>query len=85
MGSEKPKRQTRKQSKKNLSGPLCSIPATPAPALQSSSPLTGNDFYEWVNGDWLKKTKIPQFENDFGVSEELERCIYEASKDLILD
>ena len=81
MGSDpKGKRQTRKRSKRNQSKDhLCSIPATPAPALMSSSsPLTGNDFYEWVNGEWLGKTKIPQFENDFGVSEELERCIYEA-------
>ena len=88
MGSDpKGKRQTRKRSKRNQSKDhLCSIPATPAPALMSSSsPLTGNDFYEWVNGEWLGKTKIPQFENDFGVSEELERCIYEASKELIVD
>jgi putative endopeptidase len=91
MGSEKPKRrQTRKQFKRNLSGPLCSIPATPAPALLSSfqqqgGKEAGEDFYDWVNHDWLKTTSIPQFENDFSVSEELERCIYEASKPLILN
>jgi len=37
----------------------------------------------WVNDAWLRKTKIPEFENDFGVSEEVERCIYKTSVQLI--
>lgn len=87
------KRQTRKhrngKPKKSPHPPdhFCSIPVTPPHVLSSSSPRWNQraaNFYEWVNGDWLAKTKIPPFENDFGVSEEVERCIYEVAKDSVL-
>jgi putative endopeptidase len=78
-------RQSRRKHKKNLSDPYCSIPATPAPALKYSSPLRGNNFYEWVNEDWLNSVHIPKFENDFGVSEEIERCIYKKTLRILTD
>ncbi len=63
----------------------CSIPI-PAPVLNyslSNHNTPGDDFYFFTNSDWLKKTSLPPFENDFGVSEEVERCIYKKSKEIL--
>jgi hypothetical protein len=72
--------KTRKRQKTTRhSHQFCNIPI-PAPVLNYSySEHVGNDFYDWVNHEWLTHVKIPSFENDFGVSEEVERCIYEES------
>jgi len=45
------------------------------PALEYSSKWIGDDFYTWVNKEWISDTKIPPFENDFGASDEIEECI----------
>jgi putative endopeptidase len=77
-------RQTRKRSHRPKKHFSCHIPIQ-VPVFNSSSktPLLGNDFYTWVNGDWLKDTKVPEFENDFGVSEEVERCVFEESRRIL--
>ena len=43
------------------------------------------DFYLWVNDAWARKTRIPPFENDYGVSEEVEQCIFHKSLAIIQD
>jgi predicted metalloendopeptidase len=40
-----------------------------------SSVKPGNDFYKYVNGNWLDQTSIPLFRSSFGVSEEIELTI----------
>ena len=42
-----------------------------------------DDFYQSINNDWLSTTHIPAFETDFGVSEEVERCIYTKSVEIL--
>jgi putative endopeptidase len=78
------RRRTRKKSKQKK--PFsCPIPIQ-APAsnsfFQTNRPL-GSDFYTWVNKEWLKHTRIPEFENDFGVSEEVERCVARHAQKLL--
>jgi len=78
-----PQRRTRKRLGAHKA--LCSIPI-PIPASKSSyndDHAIGTDFYEWVNEPWSRKVKVPPFETDFGVSEEIERCIFSSSKQII--
>ena len=75
-------RRSRRQ-KKNQPPPLSSIPIQ-VPALNSFS-KTGHDFYSWVNDKWESKIKLPPYENDYGASEEVERCIYDHSVKIIKD
>jgi len=81
--TKKRSHHTRKKKKTHQS--ICTIPIQ-VPALTSSynNTLKGKDFYTWVNHEWLHTTKIPPFENDFSVSEEVERCISEKSKEIIM-
>ena len=51
------------------------LPATPQVASPLSSMKPGFDFFTYVNGVWLKKTKIPSNASSFGVSEELDATI----------
>lgn len=65
----------------------CGIPIQ-LPASSSSyktNNLLGKDFYTWVNKEWLKKIDIPKFQSDYGVSEEVEDCIFETSKKILED
>ena len=50
---------------------------------QLSSSKVGNDFYGWVNDSWISNVFMPPFENDFGASEEVERCVYKKSADIL--
>jgi len=70
------RRQTRKKRK------ICQIPI---PAIVSSSFSKGDDFYTWVNSDWLKDAEIPPFENSIGVGEEIQHCINKFSKEILAD
>jgi putative endopeptidase len=45
------------------------------PVSTFSSKWIGDDFYTWVNKEWISDTTIPPFEADFGASEEIEDCI----------
>jgi predicted metalloendopeptidase len=77
--------ETRRR-KKNQSA-LCRIPI-PAIASKSSyedDPSIGHDFYKWMNDDWEKTVNMPGFENDFGISEEVERCILKTTNDILKD
>lgn len=59
----------------------CGIPIH-LPASTSSyktNKLLGNDFYTWVNKDWLKKVDIPNYQSEYGISEEVETCIFDTS------
>ena len=52
----------------------CYIPIR-LPAKKFSS----SDFYKYVNQEWISSVEMPAFENDFSVSEEVERCVYNKS------
>lgn len=41
------------------------------PASGSEKVRAGDDFYQYVNGDWLKKTKIPNDSPSYGVVDEM--------------
>jgi putative endopeptidase len=43
------------------------------PRLSSRRP--GNDFYTYVNGDWMNHTRIPSYVSSYGVSEEVETIL----------
>jgi predicted metalloendopeptidase len=47
------------------------------------SSVNKDDFYQSINEEWLSTVNIPAFENDFGVSEEVERCIYTKSVEIL--
>ena len=82
MGSRRTRRRNRKILKiqPHLS---CSIPIPAPVSTYSSDSKLGDDFYEAINKDWLATVNIPAFENDFGVSEEVERCIYTKSVEIL--
>lgn len=60
------------------------LPVSSSSSYKVSSQL-GNDFYTWVNKDWLKKIEIPKYESDYGVSEEVEDCIFNVSEKILGD
>ena len=60
------------------------LPASISFTYKQKSQL-GNDFYTWVNKEWLKQTEIPAFRPDFGVSEEVEQCIFNVSEKILAD
>ena len=66
------RRRARAQTIKKRQGALPATPQVPSP-LTSKKP--GFDFFEYVNGTWLQKTKIPENSSSFGVSEELDAAI----------
>jgi putative endopeptidase len=69
------KRQKRLRKGNKLS---CYIPIQ-LPAKKFSS----SDFYKYVNHNWISSVKMPAFENDFSVSEEVERCVYNKSVEIL--
>ena len=80
MGLERQTKRLRKSQKKTTH-PFCYIPI-PAPVsnYSSSDPHgPGDDFYNFINHEWISKVHVPAFENDFGISEEVERCIFNKS------
>ena len=82
MGQTRKKIQS--QKKKNFQ-PFCHIPM-PAAALNYSShdrSHASRDFYDWVNHEWISTVHVPPFENDFGVSEEVERCVFNKSVEIL--
>ena len=66
--------------------PFCHIhiyqPASPSSSDKPNA-NAGDDFYAWVNNEWMEAAEMPGFENDFGLSEEVERCIYKKSVEII--
>lgn len=61
----------------------CSIPVQATAFNSSLHKDIENDFYTYANKKWLKSTSIPAFETDFGVSEEVERCIVKKTVDIL--
>ena len=64
--------RARAQTIKKRQGALPATPQVPSPLI---SKKPGRDFFEYVNGAWLKKTKIPGNSSSFGISEELDAAI----------
>jgi putative endopeptidase len=81
MGETRKRRKSKGQKKTPF---FCRIPIH-LPAFNSSSKNNkiGNNFYDWVNSEWEHKISVPAFENDFGISEEVERCIFQESKKIL--
>ena len=82
-------RNTRRapKSQKKTHHPFCYIPI-PAPVSNYSSSDTaaqspGKDFYNFINHEWISSVHVPAFENDFGVSEEVERCVFNKSVEIL--
>lgn len=73
---EKQRQRQKKHEKGNKFS--CYIPIQ-LPAKKFSS----SDFYAYVNNNWISSTEMPAFENDFSVSEEVERCIYNKSVEIL--
>ena len=64
---------------------FCYIPI-PAPVLNYSSSESlspGKDFYNFINHEWISTVHVPAFENDFGISEEVERCVFDKSVQIL--
>lgn len=62
---------------------FCHIPIPPLASTYSSLEV-GRDFYGLINNEWISKVSVPLFENDFGASEELERCIFRESSKILM-
>ena len=72
--------KTRKQSKLS-----CHIPIQ-VPAFNYSldqQQTKGNDFFRYINQRWLDSVKIPATKAIYGLSEEVEECIYTATVKLL--
>lgn len=85
MGETRRKKTRGKAPAPKKTKSFCSIPILPPASTFSSADIVGKDFYGWVNNKWISTVSIPPFENDFGVSEEVERCIYNKSAEILLD
>ena len=74
--------ETRKRKKTRLH---CSIPiqAIASKSSYKDDKAVGNDFYDWVNADWLKEKQIPDHLNEYSVSQEIEDCISDTTKKIL--
>jgi len=70
----------KRQEKRNKS--FCYIPIR-RPVTKFLSSEKDANFYEYVNNEWISTVKMPMFENDFSVSEEVERCVYKKSVEIL--
>jgi putative endopeptidase len=52
-----------------------SVPEKPDIPPVQASVKPGNDFYKYVNGNWLRHASMPPFLSSYGVSEEIEDII----------
>jgi predicted metalloendopeptidase len=75
--------ETRKRKK--TKGLHCSIPiqAIASKSSYKDDKAVGNDFYDWVNGSWLKEKQIPDHLYDYSVSQEIEDCISDMTKKIL--
>jgi predicted metalloendopeptidase len=74
--------QTRRKPQKKGNKFSCYIPIQ-HPATKFLSSEEDADFYDYVNENWISTVKMPNFENDFSVSEEVEQCIYKKSLEIL--
>ena len=77
--------ETRRRKKNQSTICHIPIPAIASKSSYQSDPAVGHDFYTWVNGDWLKTVKMPDHENDYGISEEVEVCILKTTHEILAD
>lgn len=66
--------KTRKINRHGGDGKTISLPPP------STSSKAGDNFYKYVNGNWLRHASIPEYKSSFGISEEIEA---EIQKDLM--
>jgi len=82
MGHQTRRKRNRPTHQKPMKS-FCHIPIPPLASTYSSLEV-GRDFYGLVNNEWISKVSVPLFENDFGASEELERCIFRESSKILM-
>ena len=77
------KQQTRRSRRLRHHRPTIPIQVPVLNSSSNDSSHQGNDFYTWVNGDWISSANIPESESDYGISEEVEDIIYTRMLDCI--
>lgn len=61
------------------------IPSKPDIPQPQTTTRPGNDFYKFVNGNWLRHANMPPYLSSYGVSEEIEDLVNYELMDIILD
>jgi putative endopeptidase len=64
---------------------ISDIPSKPDIPQPQTTTKPGNDFYKFVNGNWLRHANMPPYLSSYGVSEEIEDVINSELMDIILD
>jgi len=59
------------------------LPSYPIIPPYKSSIYPGNDFYSYVNGDWIRHVNMPPYLSSYGVSEEIEGVINMELEDIL--
>ena len=82
MGVTRRRGVSRFRHRKTRKHAICHIPIQAQVKTSSSKPK--DSFYRWVNSAWLSKAKIPAYETGTSISDELEQCIADKLKVLLL-
>ena len=61
------------------------LPSYPIIPPYKSSIHPGNDFYSYVNGDWIRHVNMPPYLSSYGISEEIEGVINTELEDILHD
>ena len=64
---------------------ISNIPSKPDIPQPQTTTKPGNDFYKFVNGNWLRHANMPPYLSSYGVSEEIEDIINSELMNIILD
>lgn len=64
---------------------ISNFPSKPDIPQPQTTTKPGNDFYKFVNGNWLRHVNMPPYLSSYGVSEEIEDTINSELMDIILD
>ncbi len=61
------------------------VPLKPTLPPPQTTIQPGNDFYKFVNGNWLRHVKMPPYLSSYGVSEEIEDIVNEELMRILTD
>jgi putative endopeptidase len=61
------------------------LPSVPKITHINKSILPGEDYYMFINSNWLKETSIPSYLSSFGVSEEIEQIVNDKLLHIVYD
>lgn len=82
---KKKRNVTRRQKKNRCELTTCHISSPPALKYSSRHDKRGDDFYSWVNETWVSDSKIPSYETEYSVSDQVEECIMKTSVRIVND